>query len=81
MRSTVWLYEGYICDCTVLDLIGHVVVSQDDESLRKWKEQLLGNIDLTDVGGSHSLIGFCECMQSNPVCVCFRFDQRFSSRT
>ncbi|CAL9180906.1 unnamed protein product [Musa hybrid cultivar] len=25
-------------------------MDKDDESLRKWKEQLLGNIDLTDVG-------------------------------
>ncbi|THU52311.1 hypothetical protein C4D60_Mb10t02670 [Musa balbisiana] len=43
-------YMKDMCDCSVLDLIGDVVVSQDDESLRKWKEQLLGNIDLTDVG-------------------------------
>lgn len=27
------------------------VVCQDDESLRRWKEQLLGSVDLTDVGG------------------------------
>lgn len=26
-------------------------VDQDDESLRKWKEQLLAGVDLSDVGG------------------------------
>jgi hypothetical protein len=28
---------------------------KDDESLRKWKEQLLGSVDLSAVGGSLSL--------------------------
>lgn len=27
---------------------------QDDESLRKWKEQLLGSVDLTEIGGNLS---------------------------
>jgi hypothetical protein len=25
---------------------------QDDESLRKWKEQLLGSVDLNTIGGT-----------------------------
>jgi hypothetical protein len=25
---------------------------QDDESLRKWKEQLLGSVDLNNIGGA-----------------------------
>lgn len=29
------------------------VVIQDDESLRRWKEQLLGSVDLNSVGGNH----------------------------
>ncbi|WOK94507.1 rho GDP-dissociation inhibitor 1-like [Canna indica] len=28
-------------------------MDKDDESLRKWKEQLLGNVDLAEVGESH----------------------------
>jgi hypothetical protein len=28
---------------------------KDDESLRKWKEQLLGSVDLTAVGGIFAL--------------------------
>ncbi|GKE15357.1 ribonuclease H-like domain-containing protein [Tanacetum coccineum] len=35
---------------------------KDDESLRKWKEQLLGNVDINDVGG---IVSFAET-----VCAC-----------
>jgi len=27
-------------------------ILKDDESLRKWKEQLLGNVDVSAVGGT-----------------------------
>lgn len=31
---------------------------QDDESLRKWKEQLLGSLDLNSVGGNQPFSSF-----------------------
>lgn len=33
---------------------------QDDESLRKWKEQLLGSVDLDEIGGTLYIFYFIE---------------------
>lgn len=34
-----------------LPFLGLILSFQDDESLRRWKEQLLGSVDLNNVGG------------------------------
>lgn len=34
-----------------IEELGNVEFSQDDESLRRWKEQLLGSVDIAGVGG------------------------------
>lgn len=33
-------------------------ILKDDESLRKWKEQLLGNVDVSAVGGTDFIITY-----------------------
>lgn len=37
-------------------------VSKDDESLRKWKEQLLGSVDISAVGGTFYILLTFSCL-------------------
>lgn len=39
---------------------------QDDESLRKWKEQLLGSVDLDSVGGLFLSLSLSLCPPTPP---------------
>ena len=46
----VFSSETYMNFSTTLSLV--CVCVQDDESLRRWKEQLLGSVDINSVGGN-----------------------------
>ena len=37
-----------------MNFLFFMLLSKDDESLRRWKEQLLGTVDFSAVGGSTS---------------------------
>jgi Rho GDP-dissociation inhibitor len=57
-RTRILLSSCYSCNriycrgCRSIDeCVVRVLDSQDDESLRRWKEQLLGSVDLNSVGG------------------------------
>ncbi|KAL6342454.1 hypothetical protein AAG906_011144 [Vitis piasezkii] len=43
----------FILKCTPLDDFVFLLLSKDDESLRRWKEQLLGTVDFSAVGESN----------------------------
>lgn len=42
----------------MLFLCDEFCILKDDESLRKWKEQLLGNVDVSAVGGTDFIITY-----------------------
>lgn len=48
----------FILKCTPLDDFVFLLLSKDDESLRRWKEQLLGTVDFSAVGGTSFSLSF-----------------------
>lgn len=44
---------------------------QDDESLRRWKEQLLGSVDLNSVGGKYNIPSINIICKYQYLTVCF----------
>ena len=52
------------------------LICQDDESLRRWKEQLLGSVNLNDVGGENISSLFYVFLMS---WFCFLGDHHYQS--